>query len=475
MRNKLFTRIIITTLLVTLLTFNVGRVIRVEAVATTAAIAGAALLGTGAIYLGYLALTGATVSIPSGTSADIQDYLRDVGRKVAYYGSGAVVYNKVYSFLRNHGIGALNDYVVTWSQSDLLDLYNDFKDIDLLQDISSFVASTDYSQIATNGFDYQFSFSSISLVDNNGNSLLANGYSILFPNGVNVVEKFGNLASIISTHSVGTFRNYHDSTGYYVQQFISDSWEFVDITFQTYVDQVDSSNNHFRYYSPSLANDYYVRGTGGIIDYGYPLTYPALPNEVIYDSELGEDLPMVIPSGDLVPSPQYDNNDDDNGRPYPIVPYVQLPDGGNWGFNLGDLISEIVNRAAQTITAIGIGSLINQFMNSLGGDTGDYIYYSDNDNNYYIYYSNVYQGDDYSTYNINVSDQQEVIPVDLNTIKQYTDNQYLDVVRERVDAFSDTVGSFVAFWHNIDYEIVYAVFGSALIVLLGAFIGKWGH
>lgn len=67
------------------------------------------------------------------------------------------------------------------------------------------------------------------------------------------------------------------------------------------------------------------------------------------------------------------------------------------------------------------------------------------------------------------------IPVNLNDIAVYTENDYLVQLKEHAHDFSDTIGSYVAFWHNVDYEFVYTVLGGVIIVMIGAFIGKWGH
>lgn len=67
------------------------------------------------------------------------------------------------------------------------------------------------------------------------------------------------------------------------------------------------------------------------------------------------------------------------------------------------------------------------------------------------------------------------LPVNLNDIQIYTDNEYLDIVKQRALQASETIGEYVAFWHNCDSELVYAILGSFIVILIGAFIGKWGH
>lgn len=78
--------------------------------------------------------------------------------------------------------------------------------------------------------------------------------------------------------------------------------------------------------------------------------------------------------------------------------------------------------------------------------------------------------------NISIETQRDPeLPVNLNDIELYTDNEFLTVVKQRSLQASETIGEYVAFWHNCDPELVYAILGSFIIILIGAFIGKWGH
>lgn len=67
------------------------------------------------------------------------------------------------------------------------------------------------------------------------------------------------------------------------------------------------------------------------------------------------------------------------------------------------------------------------------------------------------------------------IPVDLNEIALYTENDYLDQIKERSQKFGETLGEYFVFWHNSDPLTVYVIFGSIAVILIGAFVGKWGH
>lgn len=67
------------------------------------------------------------------------------------------------------------------------------------------------------------------------------------------------------------------------------------------------------------------------------------------------------------------------------------------------------------------------------------------------------------------------LPVNLNDIDLYTDNDYLREIKERSTKFGETLGEYFVFWHNSDPMTVYVIFGSVIVILIGAFIGKWGH
>lgn len=67
------------------------------------------------------------------------------------------------------------------------------------------------------------------------------------------------------------------------------------------------------------------------------------------------------------------------------------------------------------------------------------------------------------------------LPVNLNDIDLYTDNDYLHEIKDRSTKFGETLGEYFVFWHNSDPMTVYVIFGSVIVILIGAFIGKWGH
>ena len=67
------------------------------------------------------------------------------------------------------------------------------------------------------------------------------------------------------------------------------------------------------------------------------------------------------------------------------------------------------------------------------------------------------------------------LPVNMNDIAELTDNTYLERVKEHARNAGDIFANYVAFWHNCDSDLVYTMFGAAILVLVGAFVGKWGH
>lgn len=67
------------------------------------------------------------------------------------------------------------------------------------------------------------------------------------------------------------------------------------------------------------------------------------------------------------------------------------------------------------------------------------------------------------------------VPVDLNDIAELTENTYLERIKEHARNAGDIFANYVAFWHNCDSDLVYTMFGAVILVLVGAFVGKWGH
>lgn len=67
------------------------------------------------------------------------------------------------------------------------------------------------------------------------------------------------------------------------------------------------------------------------------------------------------------------------------------------------------------------------------------------------------------------------IPVNLNDFEIYTQNDYLNEIKERSTKFGETIGEYFVFWHNSDPVTLYVMLGSVVVVLLGAFVGKLGH
>lgn len=67
------------------------------------------------------------------------------------------------------------------------------------------------------------------------------------------------------------------------------------------------------------------------------------------------------------------------------------------------------------------------------------------------------------------------LPVNLNDFDIYTKNEYLEEIKDRSEKFGEAIGEYFVFWHNSDPVTVYVLFGSIVVILLGAFVGKLGH
>lgn len=495
-------RIVVLLLLVTFLTFGVGRVTHVSAVATTVGVVTAALIGTGAVYMGYLALTGADISIPT---TNIDNWLEGIGRKAVEYGTTAGIYSKLINYLHGNGIESLGDYNVDFGRSDLLQFYNNFKDIYLNKEIMSF---TEPLSIVYPGLPIDY-YTGVTMVQTPYNRIrndigypngqiysleyLESQYLTDIGTGTRIALDYYTDASehvfyTVPLNDTGTFRNYKYQerlsngtyvTRYKVQKLVDNSW--VDTsTLNHYITLRLDNGDIYGYINPYNYNTFHLTSVNQS-QYVGTSTFPRLPDVDIYDSLTGEVVEAGTPVDIIIAdSPNWPANtpdpDDENNSIIPFVPYVELPSNNNWGFNLGDWLAEIINRSGQIISASALGDLINAFKNSLNGTQiyNDYSYYNNGDTYYIDYYSNTYQGD-YNIYNIDVSEYEDIIPVDLNTIQQYTTNEYLTQVKENAVSFGSVIGDWFVFWNNSDPVLTYTILGGAIMLLLGAFIGKWGH
>lgn len=490
MRNNFFIKTICVILMTALLTFSVGRASRVYAIGTSvAAIAGTAFVATGLIYVSYLALTGASISVPR--SADLYNWLDGIGHKVAQYPSGQAAYQEMYEYYAfNEPVSNFIDGVWTWTEDKLKAFINDFCSVGIIGDIVGSYQSTapladfDYSSIIIDlpsdiyigGFDGPYTL----------NQLLSNGYSFIYSQGYRFITTPTHYIQFWSSeYPVRNIRTrYGSSYVYSIQQFINNTWvtpSRIPATVATVF-----RNGSFVGYL------YGVNATRLNIDSGYagfPIyqtDFPQLVDMEIYDSSTGELIP-ALDETQYLNHPNWNNNDDDN---MPIVPWVPIPElpstvptpsGYNgisqWGFNLDDLLDQLASLSNSLLTLGAIAELINDFA-GLHGDQY-YIEYNDGDTNYFTYYqpANTYNYDDYyvTNYNIDVSDIDEHLPVDLNTISLYTNNTYVDTVKSSSQKGSTILRDFFVFWHDVDAEIVYVLFGCAIVTLVGAFIGKWGH
>lgn len=476
MRNKIFTRIIITTLLCAFLTLNVGKVTRVSAVGTTAAAAATAFILTGAVYLSYVALTQGEIVLPAAD--ELHGWLGSIGRKVAQYPSGADTYQELYQRIAREPATGLLDDTWTWTKEKLFSFANDFSDTRLISEILKYQMLADPLE-PTNGYQYAYPLLDIPAIDTSGTPIDA---SWLYTGPKLLYGSFSDHYYLTSTVE-GTYRNLKLTNGFYVvQQLVNDVW--------TTIHNIPAGGrepNNGRYlnvYNTGNGYCYNVSWSGpSTIQYGEEV-YPLLPFEVIHDEATDTDLPMVIPQS-RTQLPSWTDPDNENR---PIIPWLPIPDiptgvpvppeytaPPQWGFPLNDLIDLLEELARALINIDAISRLINEF----AGQHGDnyYLEYNDGDTNYYTYYQpTIYDNDtEYVTYNINVEEQQDIIPVDLNTVSLYTQNRYLDSIKRSAMAGSSILRDLVVFWYDVEPEVAYIALGSCLAILLGAFIGKWGH
>lgn len=476
-----FRRFICVTVLCALLMVSMGRATRVSAVGTSAAIAGTAFILTGAVYLSYVVLTQGEMVLPA--AEEMHNWLGGIGKKVSQYPSGAAAYQDIYQGLLRDPTANVIDGVWTWTQDRIKSFVNDFSDTRIISDILSYDELLDVVQ-PYNGFTYNLVFLAPAPVVGYNQQPLAL-YGPLSPIGSNmmITEGVTGAATIQPIDISYELRNFKDLNGSYYIQYLSDiGW----VNYNQAIHYGYRGSSQYLFSSAESLDfaQYFATYSEPSVTYGAH-DYPLLPYKPIYDAQTGEyvemDEPVVVRNN----LPSWVDPDNENR---PIVPWVPIPDiptgvpvppgytgSPQWGFPLQDLLDLLEELARGLINIGAIGELINQF----AGQHGDnyYLEYNDGDTYYYTYYQpTIFDNDtQYITYNIDISEQEEVIPVDLNTISLYTKNEYLDAVKQSARHFGDAIGEYVAFWHNSDYTLTYTILGGFVLILIGAFIGKWGH
>lgn len=122
-KNKIFVKFIMVTLLCAFLTLNVGKVTRVSAAfSSVAAVAGTAFILTGAVYLSYIALTHGEMVLPAAD--EMHNWLGGIGRKVSQYPSGQATYQEIYQNLAREPVTGVISDVWTWTQEKLKSYLN---------------------------------------------------------------------------------------------------------------------------------------------------------------------------------------------------------------------------------------------------------------------------------------------------------------------------------------------------------------
>lgn len=489
-KNKTFIKFIMVALLCTFLTFNVGKVTHVSAAfSSVAAVAGTAFILTGAVYLSYIALTHGEMVLPA--AGELHNYLGDIGRKVSQYSSGAAAYQDIYQGLSRDPLAGFIDGVWTWTQDRLKSFANDFSDTRINNDILSYDVDVDTYYTISTSYDYS-SMNILPAPSNvmyNGNLMsldefISQGLDVVFSYGAKIIRSLsGNNYYIVGTNITEPVRNYLYQGFYYPQKFVNNQW--VDASGLFYSAYVYYSGNRVGNITNAFSPDYYLYTSGVGYDFYFGASaFPVFSQADIYDSETGEIIPAEVISPVKTVSPQWIDPDNDNRPIIPWVPIPQLPANvtpptgyiqPQWGFNLQDLLDLLEDLAGRLIDIGGIAALINEFA-GLHGDNY-YLEYNDGDINYYTYYQPVVYDNDneYITYNIDVSEVDKELPVDLNTIQLYTNNRYIEAAKSAALNGGSLLRDFVVFWYDVDSMIVYVIFGSAIVTLIAAFIGKWGH
>ena len=480
-RNKSFINFICAiSIAVVLLVSITGRTVPVKAVGTTATIAGTAFVLTGAVYLSYVALTQGEMILP--VAEELHNWLGSIGRKASQYSSGAAAYKEIYENLARDPAANVIDGIWKWTQERIKAFTNDFADTRIISNLVSYSALPD-EYLPTTNYNYDFNFvvpQSILINSPYADTSLPSDYTE-FTGQRFILDHSDNTAVVTHSNITTPVREVFDGAFYNHQQYINGQW--VGLTSWNYSGYSPSTewyiyprfNQFWGYYQHGFTQNTYS---------GSRSIYPIFADAEIYDETTGE----IIETRDIVPTqitPSW-NDPDNNNRPIiPWVPIPQLPANINppsgyngisqWGFNLQDLLDTLEDLAGTLIDIGAIAGLINEFA-GLHGDEY-YIEYNDGDTNFYTYYQpTIFDNDtEYVTYNIDISEQDDIIPVDLNTIQLYTDNNYLDEIKKRSQKFGETLGEYFVFWHNSDPITVYVIFGSVIVIFIGAFIGKWGH
>lgn len=489
LRNKSYINFICATLVCALLMVSMGRVSSVSAIGTTTAIASTAFILTGAVYLSYVALTQGEMILPA--AEDLHNWLGSIGRKVSQYSSGAAAYKDIYQDLLRDPLANVIDGVWTWTQERIKSFANDFSDTRLIQNIISFERDLDIHTQVTNKFDYPFEISNVEYVRDGYSTtyytipqFLSFGYTASYGQPIVSVQP-SNVVSYVYGWVYGDtqYRNVLKSNGYYGVQYF-DGTRWIDTSRSIRFGIMFNNNLYSINYNDTYGSYYTIISQSNAPTTS--LSYPLFLQADTYVESTGEIITAdPVTETEIVRTPNWLDPDNDNRPIIPWVPIPQLPTNitppsgfngiSQWGFNLDDLLDLLESLSESLISIDAIARLLNEF----AGQHGDnyYIEYNNGDTNYYTYYQPTIFDDDteYITYNIDVSEQQDIIPVDLNTISLYTNNDYLNAVKQSARNFGNTIGQWFVFWHNTDPLTLYVIFGSFIVVLIGAFIGKWGH
>lgn len=470
MKNKHILQFVAILLCTTLLTFSVGRVTRVKAVVTEAAIVTGVAIIVGTAFLGYLALSGATVRYDNIDT--LNDYVADVGNWVMEYGSGVGLTRLIAQASDWVGRQALNalDFTVEYTSELISDFYNSFNNKDIISKIavevppsiliptlsypypSAQYTNLDLTPPTRTGFDFVYEIMSGYSLYLIASPTTSNSLSGFYPYQLPYDNLVNYQISGSSTFYIGTLIGNHITN--INPRNLRGSGPYVG-----YQNGVITNYSNWSAYSmlawSSLASIYTSYAN---------LVFPFLANKPLYLVDSNNDIIAVNGSVATTSSTSvsYPNNGSDDYDRNPIIPFVPFPNSptnpnGFWG----SLIRDILDAIEDGLDIAILSELLNAFAAENGGDS---ILYDDDIINYYYSYD----------IKNNITQRSEELPIDLNEISLYTDNRYLTTLTDSVDSVSDVIHDYVGFWYDVDPTVVIVILGSAILSVVSLLLHKMG-
>lgn len=476
MKNKHFLQFVAILLCTTLLTFSVGRVTRVKAVVTEAAIATGVAIIVGTAFLGYLALSGATVRYENMDT--LNDYVGDVGRWVMQHGSGVGLtrlISQASDWVGRQALSAL-DFTVEYTKDLISDFYNSFNNINRIRDGISVTIPpsltrptldfpypavsypTDYTiYLPSSSYEYVYE-----VLDGFELYLVADG-TFSTPESFSLYQlPYHNLVNYIAS----------GSTYYHIGILVGNTIQSINTTIKGSTPFVIYQNGIHTGYTGYITTGGLVRPWGQFYDSlvriptATSTSFPILANRPLYLTDANNNIitkpnDIVVPDSSSVSFPNHGGGNDDDNR-NPIIPFVPFPNSptnpnGFWG----SLVDDILDAVGDGLDLAILSELLNAFADRNGGDS---ILYDDDVINYFYQYD----------IKNNITQQSEEIPIDLNEISLYTDNRYLTTLTDSVDSVSGVIHDYVGFWYDVDPTVVIVILGSAVLSVVSLLLHKMG-